>query len=269
VKGPATVLLLAGSRGVADPVAVAAGVPHKALAPVHGQPMIAHVLAALTAMPEVRRIVLVCDQPDQLRRADAVAHAEASGVLTMAPAGPSPSRSILDSLDRPEASPPLLVATADAPLLTPEFVRHFWSAVPADADIAAAVTAGAGIRARFPGSRRTFLRFSDGDFCGCNLFALRTPEARRVVAFWRRLEDHRKQPLTMAAMLGPGMILRYLLRRLSLDDAARHISRRTGTRAAIVAIPFPEAAVDVDRPGDLPVAEQVLAERGSGSVARG
>lgn len=262
---PATVLLLAGSRGVADPVAAAAGVPHKALAPVHGQPMIAHVLAALTAMPEIRRIVLVCDQPDQLRAAAAVARAEAAGTLVMAPAGPSPSRSILDSLDREDAATPLLVATADAPLLTPEIVRHFWSTIPADADIAAAVTAGTGIRARFPGSRRTFLRFRDGDFCGCNLFALRTPEARRVVAFWRRLEDHRKQPLTMAALLGPMVILRYLLRRLTMDEAARHISRRTGTRAAIVQLPFPEAAVDVDKPGDLPVAEGVLAER---AVAR-
>ncbi|HEY9568496.1 MAG TPA: hypothetical protein VIR38_10430, partial [Thalassobaculum sp.] len=101
----------------------------------------------------------------------------------------------------------------------------------------------------------------NGDFCGCNLFALRTPAARRVVTLWRRLEDHRKRPLTMAALLGPGIILRYLLRRLRLDDAARHISRRTDTRAAIVLIPYPEAAVDVDKPGDLPVAESVLAER--------
>src|SRR5690606_25615867 len=120
------VLLLAGSRGVTDPVAAAAGVPHKALAPVGGQPMIAHVLAALTAMPELERIVLVCDQPEALRAAEAVARAEAAGVLTMAPAGPSPSRSILASLDRPEVTTPLLVATADAPLLTPEVVRHFW-----------------------------------------------------------------------------------------------------------------------------------------------
>lgn len=266
MTAPATVLLLAGSRGVADPVAAAAGVPHKALAPVNGQPMIAHVLAALVAMPEVRRVVLVCDRPDQLRAADAVARAEAAGVLTMGLAGPSPSRSILDSLDRSEVAPPVLVATADAPLLTPEIVRSFWAAVPADADIAAAVTAGSGIRERFPGSRRTFLRFRDGDFCGCNLFALRTPEARRVVAFWRRLEDHRKQPLTMAALLGPAVVLQYLLRRLTLDDAARHISRRTGARAAIVPIPYPEAAVDVDKPEDLPVAERVLAER---SAARG
>lgn len=261
-SGPSTVLLLAGSRGVADPVATAAGVPHKALAPLRGRPMIAHVLAALRDLPELRRIVLVCDDPHLLRTAEAVARAETDGVLVMAAAAASPSRSILDCLDRGDLAPPALVTTADAPLLTPAFVHAFWAAVPAGADIAAAVTAGAGIRARFPGSRRTFLRFSDGDYCGCNLFALATPEARRVVALWRRLEDHRKQPLKMAALLGPTVILRYLLRRLSLQAAAAHVSRRAGVGAAIVPIPFPEAAVDVDKPGDLAVAEAVLAERG-------
>ena len=35
-----TALVLAGSRGAADPVAQAAGVAHKALAPVGGIPMI-------------------------------------------------------------------------------------------------------------------------------------------------------------------------------------------------------------------------------------
>jgi len=32
-----------------------------------------------------------------------------------------------------------------------------------------------------------------------------------------------------------------------------------------VPIPYPEAAVDVDKPGDLPLAESVLAERAAGS----
>jgi CTP:molybdopterin cytidylyltransferase MocA len=258
---PSTVLLLAGNRGGIDPVAAVASVPHKALAPVDGQPLIAHVLRTLSAMPEIHHILLVCDDPEALRRAEAVTDAEAKGILVMMPAAASPSRSVAAILDKAEFAPPMLVTTADAALLTPEMVRHFWAALPADADIAAAVTSGGGVRSRFPESRRTFLKFRDGDFCGCNLFALTSVDARRVVAFWRRLEDHRKRPLAMAAMVGPGVILAYLLRRLSLASAARHLSRRTTARAAIVPIPFPEAAVDVDKPADIAVAERVLAER--------
>jgi len=90
-----------------------------------------------------------------------------------------------------------------------------------------------------------------------------TPEARRIVAFWQKLEDHRKSPLTMASMLGPLVIAKYLLRRLSLDAVGRHISRKAGATGTLIRVPFPEAAVDVDKPEDVPVVERLLAARSS------
>lgn len=260
--GKVNVLLLAGSRGGADdPVAVAAGVAHKALAPVTGQPMIAHVLETLRNVPEIGRIVLLCDQPAVMRAVPAVAAAAAAGQLAFAPAAASPARSVLAGLDRPEAVLPVLVMTADAPLLTPAALHAFLAEVPATADIAAAVASGDAVRRRFPGSRRTFLRFRDGDVSGCNLFLIQTPQGRRAVEFWQRLEAHRKRPLVMAALLGPAVVLGYGLRCLTQAGAMRHLSRRTGANAALVTIPFPEAAVDVDKPADLVLAEAVLAER--------
>ena len=46
-------LILAGSRGPDDPIAKLAGVPHKALAPIAGRPMLAYVLEAVRAVPLV------------------------------------------------------------------------------------------------------------------------------------------------------------------------------------------------------------------------
>lgn len=256
-----SVLLLAGSRGGSDPVAVAAGVVHKALAPVAGRPMIAHMLETLQAVPAIGRIVLLCDAPEALRAVPAVAEAEAAGRLTFAPAAASPARSVLAGLDRPETALPALVMTADAPLLTPAALSAFLAGVPPAVDIAAAVASGDAVRQRFPENRRTFLRFRDGDVSGCNLFLIRTPEGRRAVAFWQRLETHRKRPLVMAALVGPGVILGYCLRRLTQAGAMRQLFRRTGAKGALVTIPYPEAAVDVDRPADLVLVEKVLAER--------
>ena len=42
-------LVLAGARPEADPVAAYAGVSHKALIPLGGEPLLARVVAALTA----------------------------------------------------------------------------------------------------------------------------------------------------------------------------------------------------------------------------
>ena len=54
---PVIAIVLAGQRrGGANPLAVRAGVSHKCLAPIAGIPLIAHVLATLTALPAVKEI---------------------------------------------------------------------------------------------------------------------------------------------------------------------------------------------------------------------
>ena len=54
-----TAVVLAGSRGAADPVAQASGVSHKAFADIAGKPMIAHVLDTLAAAPSIDGIVVL------------------------------------------------------------------------------------------------------------------------------------------------------------------------------------------------------------------
>src|SRR3546814_8205031 len=67
-----------------------------------------------------------------------------------------------------------------------------------------------------PDTQRTWLRFADGHFSGCNMFYLATPAAAGVVQFWRSLEADRKHPLKMLRKIGPGSALCYLFGRLSL-----------------------------------------------------
>ena len=55
--GKATALVLAGKRdGATDPLAQAAGVTHKCLVPVAGQPMLVHVIDALAASERIGQI---------------------------------------------------------------------------------------------------------------------------------------------------------------------------------------------------------------------
>ena len=53
-----TALVLAGSRREGDPLAASAGVSHKALIPVAGQPMLERVVSALAAVPRIGRILI-------------------------------------------------------------------------------------------------------------------------------------------------------------------------------------------------------------------
>ena len=259
-NGPYTALLMAGSRGPTDVIATHGGVSHKALAPIAGRPMIEYVLDALVAAPEVGKIVAVIEEPEALRALPLVRELESEGTLEIELAKPSPSQSVTAALDAADRYP-VLITTADHPLLTPEMIAEFVRQVPDDVDVAALVARDTIIKPAYPHVKRTYLRFSDGAVSGCNLFALPTARGRNAVAFWRRLERDRKKPWKMAISLGPRTLLRLAFRRLTMRHAADAIGRQAGARAAILESSYPNAAVDVDKVSDHELVESILERR--------
>jgi CTP:molybdopterin cytidylyltransferase MocA len=255
-----TALILAGSRGPADPVAAAAGVAHKALAPVAGRPMLLRVVDTLRQCPEIGPIVLCGDGPELLRALPELAAAAAAGKLEVVPAASSPARSVLAALDRLPDALPLLVATADHPLLTPGMVRHFLAGL-GDCEAAAAVAEEGVIAPAYPDTRRTYIRLKGGAYSGCNLFAFTAADAAAAARFWTRVERYRKQPWRLFAAAGPLTLLAFLTRRLTLAAAVERLSAMLEVRLRVVTMPFAEAAIDVDKPADLALAEKILVRR--------
>ncbi|MCR0981083.1 NTP transferase domain-containing protein [Roseomonas populi] len=246
-----TALVLAGQRRGTDPMAAAAGVSHKALLPVAGVPMLLRVLAALRGAPGIGRVVVSIEEPGR-----ALAGLAGLDGVILRPSASSPARSAAAVFE--EFGAPLLVTTADHALLTPDMVEHVLRAAPPGASAVAALARRERILAEFPDTRRTWLRFRDGAFSGCNLFLLARPEAARVLEFWQRLEAQRKRPLTMARMLGLGPLLSYALGRMTLRGGLDALGARCRAPVAVVEMPFGAAAVDVDKPDDLVLVEARL-----------
>jgi hypothetical protein len=113
----------------------------------------------------------------------------------------------------------------------------------------------------FPGAKRTVTRLKDGGFCGCNMFAFLTPQARRAADFWRSVEQERKKPLRIVKVMGWSAVLLYLLGQLSLDRALAKLSKRMKLKVGVVKLPFADAAVDVDKVEDWHLVESILADR--------
>jgi GTP:adenosylcobinamide-phosphate guanylyltransferase len=248
-----TALVLAGTRPGGDPLAAHAGVSHKALIEVGGQPMLARVLAALAAAPQVGRIVVAIDRPELLAQMPACGKP-----VSAMPTGSGPSASVGAALQA--LGTPLLVTTADHALLQPEWVGEFLAATSDEADAFVALARREAVLAAAPGSQRTWLRFSDGDYSGCNLFLLRTPAAAGVVRLWQQMEAERKKPLSLLARLGIGYVLRYRAGWLSLPQALRRLGQLAGgARLRHVALRDGRAAIDVDKPADLELVRQLLA----------
>lgn len=255
------VLVLAGSRGASDPLASAEGARHRALLEVGGVPMLLRVVRALRATPSVGRIVVSIEDAGALDTVPELAALRREGALSVHPSLDSPSRSVLDALAGFPEDSPVLVTTADHALLRAEIVECFLAGAEASgADLAFGLVAKRVLRARFPDSERTFLPFRDDGYSGANLFLFRTAQARKVAAFWVRAERFRKQPWRLVAAFGPISLALFLARRLDLDGALARASRAIGARVAAVRLPFPEAAVDVDKPSDLVLARAIVAE---------
>jgi hypothetical protein len=181
--------------------------------------------------------------------------------MALVPTAASPALTITAAIGTLADAFPLLVVTSDLALLTADIVERFLQGVPADADLAVAMTTRSAILAKYPDSTRTFFRLGGEGYKACNLFAFAGPQAAKAVAFWVQMERHRKTPWRIALRIGVGPLLRYALGRLDLDGAFRELSRLAGVRGVPVVLPQPEAAIDVDKPSDLAQVERILARR--------
>jgi hypothetical protein len=155
----------------------------------------------------------------------------------------------------------VLLTTADHALLESEMVDYFCQqAQRTGADLVVALASARQVMSAFPGVRRTVTRLRDDGYCGCNLFAFLTPESRVMADVWQQVEQQRKRPWRVIAILGWSSVLRYLIGQLSLQQALDRLSLRLGIRIAAVTMPFSRAAVDVDTPEDWELVKRLAAD---------
>ncbi|TRW17267.1 NTP transferase domain-containing protein [Glacieibacterium frigidum] len=254
-----TAIILAGERPGGDPFAASLGVAAKALIPVGGVPMLARVASTLLDCPDISRILVLAQDIDRLRAHPGTAWLadEARVEFGVSAAGIAGSVRAVAGVAAPW---PVLVTTADHALLTPPMVAAFLGSA-GSADVAFAVVERRVLLAAYPNNVRTWLRFRGGAWSGANLFALSGPRAFAALDLWAGVERERKSGWRLILKLGPGLLLGAVLRVLTIEAAAAQLGRRLGLTAKAVALPFAEAAIDVDKASDLALAEAIVAAR--------
>jgi GTP:adenosylcobinamide-phosphate guanylyltransferase len=257
-----TALVLAGTRPKGDPLARATGVSHKALVPLVGKTMLSHVIGALRRSRSVGRIIVCGINPSLLSNGD-IGHVLQASDITVVEGLSTPSASVNQVLHSIPDIVPLLITTADHPLLTPEVIDEFCDrAAPDSYDAVAAVVPADLVRRAFPDSNRTYLRFRERAYSGCNMFGILTPAGFGAPAWFARIEEHRKQPWRMVSLLGPSVLLKFALGRMSLTSVEQYASRKMGLRVTVIVLSRPEAGYDVDTVDHLKVADAVLRSQG-------
>ena len=226
--------------------------------------MIYHVVRTLHVSPHIGKIVILSQEIEHLRPA-----VDAAGGAILVESQNSISLSIKAQAETLGFSAPLLVTTADHPLLTVEMIDEFIR--NADGDLAVAMVERQNMLKKFPDAQRTWLRFSDGAWSGANLFGLMSQKSSLALDLWADAEQDRKKAWRLFLHFGLLLAARALTRTIGLNQAMAKAGKRLGLKAKLVSLTDPVAAIDVDKLSDHVLAENIMAKRAaqSGDTAAG
>jgi len=258
-------VILAGERPGGSPLSHAFNVAASVMVPVAGKPSLARVIKAIKDSRQAGGGI-ICGPTTEV-----VNESEELKILLQNPdyhwleQATGPAASALSALKKLGHFPALLTA-GDHALLTAEIVDVFCKQALSHSsdfnyDLVIGFVPYALVQAAWPESKRTVLKFSNGQFCGSNLFAIINPEGRKALGFWRQAEADRKHPWRIARRFGFIALLRYVFRRLTLEDALQALSNAADCRIGYVEVGFARAAVDVDSVEDQKLAEKILSSQ--------
>ncbi|CCO08604.1 NTP transferase domain-containing protein [Desulforamulus hydrothermalis] len=228
--------------------------PYEALIKIGPRRMINYVLNALQQSGQVGRIMVV-------------GPAAVKEVLPPQVQWTAAGQSLTENIQRgcSQMNRPFLLVTSDIPLLTGEAVTGFVSLCgDRSLDFYFPLVPKEMITARFPGAKRTYIRFREGIFTGGNLFWVNPRVVDGCLGLARELVQLRKQPLALARRVGFSLLCKLLLRRLTLAEAEARAGRLLGIKGRAVICPYPEVGMDVDKPSDLQLVCRVLGYRQAG-----
>jgi len=245
-------VVLAGG-GKPEPLTEQEQVANKAFILVNGRPLLAYILEALQEAPSIRTIA-VAGPVEELHKLDDEGYKfelvkEKGSMLDNLAAG-------FEAVDQNRLC---LVVTGDIPLINAAVIEDFLSLCePFDHDLYYPVLDQETCVRHFPETERTYVRLKEGRVTGGNVGLI---NAKWYLENKDRLEmfiSYRKKPVKMLRILPLTLVIKFLLKKLSLHDLELYLSRLLRLRAKAVPCGRAEFGVDVDKLSDLAVVKQAL-----------
>ena len=251
----AGIILAGATPGEMDPLAAAAGVSKKSLIPIAGRPMVSYVYDALDAVERIGFIVVI-----GLTEADGIPFSEKA---VLHPGFGDLSDNALGALDLVRNHDlevrHAVIASSDVPLMTSDVVDALIDAcTPADHDLYYSVIEQSVMEAAYPQSGRSFRRFGEQAYAGGDLHMVSTGIDQANIARIRQATSSRKSGLALARLLGPKVLLKFALGRLTLDETVETAQRVFGLSGRVIISPHASLGMDVDKPHQLESVRGIL-----------
>jgi len=252
-----------------DAIVLAGGVPDpdsalypdtkgkaKALLEIGGKYMIQWVLDALDQADSIDGIVIVGCEDQQ-------AEIHSKKIITYRPS----SEDIIFNfqqgaqavLEHNPDGKSVAVVSSDIPLITSEIVNWIInSSLVTKEDLHYCVVEQSKMEQRFPNSSRSYVKLRDMNVCGGDLAVIDLDLYKSREDFWRKIFEARKSYLHQARLIGFDILILLFLRRLTFNDTVERVTRRLDISGKGLICPFPEIAMDIDKPHQLEIARREL-----------
>ncbi|MCB0192842.1 MAG: nucleotidyltransferase family protein [Anaerolineae bacterium] len=239
------IITAGGTLKPTDPLFQLTGVDKKALIPLVGKPMIGWIIEAIQASGIVDNIVIVGLKPQDL--APDYPH------LYFTDAAGDIIDNVFAGLDRLQTISPqvknFLLVSSDIPLITPETIRGFVEECGVhDAEVYYAMVEEKLMESRFPISKRTYIPFKGGRYTGGDIFLMNSSAVRGNITLAKAATGARKNYLQQIRLIGWSFIFRFLLRRLTVHQAAIEVSAKANLDGRVIATKYAELGMDLDKP---------------------
>jgi GTP:adenosylcobinamide-phosphate guanylyltransferase len=254
-----------------DAVIIAGGIPQegeplyeytqgasKAMLDIAGKPMIQWVLDALTGAEEIDKVIIVgLAEEEDINCSKIVSFVPNKGdMIANVRAGVNKTLEI-----NPQANH-VIVVSSDVPSITSEMLDWLVTASKgSDLDLYYTVIERHVMEKRFPSSKRSYVRLKDVEVCGGDVNIIHSSLAASDSDIWTRLIETRKNALKQAALIGYDTLLLLLLHAVTLDRAVDKVTKRLKITGKAVICPYAEVGMDVDKPNQLDVLRNDLAQK--------
>jgi len=266
-KTKVTALILAASRrGAQDPVAQIQNLSHKCLVVIDGMVMLERVVREVLAAQAVDRVFVSIESRDILESVPALKSMLDSGEINYLPSADNIYLSIAMTAEAIDSPWPLIVTTGDNALHTSDMIDHFCGQLFEDpVDAAIAMTPADVILKAYPDGKRAFHELKDGGWSSCNLYAVMNEKAIMTTKVFEGGGQFGKKPRRILAAFGLWFMLLYKFKLASIQQLADLLAKRWKMAIKIVQMPYADAPIDVDNPGDFERTETILQARRAAS----
>ena len=246
-------VVLAGDRGLYDPVAKSANVFGKAAVEFQDQSLLERTISALANANRIDQIFVVGPSSECLQHHKYLsAFLENCNVVHLHPEN-GPSASALKGIIASNYYPTLLV-TCDLPLLNSRHIEDYCRKVQnIEADFVVTAVDYERIGGCLPELHKTKYQFGSVQVCFANVFAVLSEPGLNAIRYWQDIERSRKKPIELIRKLDWMSVLRYKFKLLTLEQTANSLSQKVDARIKIKKCNLPYLALDVDSEHDYEV----------------